>query len=705
MKKAIAFICVFVALAVVLCTGVCAEPTDSFTHYVQADGKNKSGLSQDMFTASKLITASSLGLDKALTGLSDICCGKDGRVYLLAGEKSEIVVLNNDYSLLKAFELYDSDNNKVTFEGAQGIYVDSDNKIFVADTRNSRIIITDISGKVSDFLTQPESDIIPDDFFYQPYRLLKDNNGYTYILSLGCYYGALQYSPENEFMGFYGANTTDATASDTISFIWDKFTKNDQKKKYTAKNLPYSFVDIAMDPQGYLITCTGRTDEKTNGAGQIRKISAGGHNILYKRDTNGKSILSTAYNFLEDNIIKFNGETLIQNIVSVDCDNNGIIYALDQTFSLIYVYDSNCNLLGGFGGGTQKIKQLGVFSKAVSVKSHGTDVLVVDSDNNAVTVFNLTEYGSLLMEAQQLYNKGDYADAKPLWEQILSQNRANQQAYRGLAIAYYSEGKYQKALEYAKAGMDYMVYDLAWQAILKKFIADHFILLIIPVAILLGLIIFLVFSKKKLLQIKNLKVKYALRALLHPFDSFRTIKEKNLCSYRIAIVLNVMLLLSGVLKDVASGFLFSSYSPVTYNIFISLLRTVCLLLLWAVSNWLVGCLLTGNASFKEVYVASTYAIMPVIAYNLIYTLLSYVLPLSGVSFINGLEVIMVLYIFFLMSVAIMEMQEYDFKKFIITGILTILLMMLIAFVIFLIGILFQQIWETITTVYTEISYR
>ena len=72
---------------------------------------------------------------------------------------------------------------------------------------------------------------------------------------------------------------------------------------------------------------------------------------------------------------------------------------------------------------------------------------------------------------------------------------------------------------------------------------------------------------------------------------------------------------------------------------------------------------------------------------------------------DGLQTVAWIFTFFLLCIAIMTVHEYDFFKFLITGIVTVLFMILIVFILFLLALLFGQLWEFISTVYVEIAYR
>ena len=697
-----------ILLLFAFCFGVSAtEPTGSFVHEETVSGKVVSVPSREMYSATRVITADSLGLKNAMTGLSDLCCDTEENVYLLSSDRSEVIILNNDYTYKRTFTALTPEGEKLSFEGAQGIYVDSDNKIYICDTSNSRILICDQSGKLLEVMSAPESSLIPEDFYYQPCKIVKNNRGYTYILSLGCYYGALSYSPEGEFLGFYGSNTVKSSALDTITYLWNRLTQTDAKKALTVKKLPYSFVDLCLDSKGYMITCTGSVDDDTNGTGQIRKLSPGGDDILYKTGFDGSSVAASGYNFVEEKIVKRYGVNKPQNVISVDVDKDGFIYALDSMHNLVYVYDEECNMICGFGGGADYMKRLGVFDNASALKIKGTDVLVIDVDNFALTVFERTDYGALITKAQALYLKGEYDSAKPIWEKVLAYNSSSQLAYRGLAMASVNQKDYDNALYYAKAGLDYSVYDTAWKVVRDKYIANNFLwifgLFVLGVG---GIIAFFVVAKKKgIVLIKNEKVKLALTAPIHPFGVFDEVKYKSKGSVKIALIIVLIYYFAKVLEATASGFLFTRSDSTTYNTIYTFLSTVGLVMLWSFCNWLVASLFSGNGRLKEVLIATSYSLIPVTVYTFIRVILSHVLSLSGLSIMDGLYTVILIFTFFILSIGIMTAHEYDFFKFLSTSIVTVFLMILVVFVIFLVGVLLGQVGDFIISLLQEIFYR
>ncbi len=703
MRKRLLIIFVTIVIAFGVSISVFAE-SDSFVRIETENDTVITVNSRNVFKTTKCLTGASLKAEEQLTGITDIFVSENGFIYLLCSESSRILKLNSDYNLEKEISLKNTDGNEIDFKGAQGLYVEDDDKIYLADTENSQVIITDNDGKCIKIWEQPQSDIIPEGFIYNPAKIIRNSDGYTYILSRGCYYGTLVYNPEGKFSGFMGANTVKATVLDAISNIYKRLTTTEEKQTAAVKNLPYSFVDFVMDKEGYIVTCTGSTDPQSNGVGQIRKINNSGANILFKTYSSGNSVNSAEYNFLEKKIIKKSGQNQIQNIVSVDVDENGFLYALDRTFGFIYVYDSDCNFITGFGGlGDSQ----GLFTDPVSIAVTKNGLLVADTKAGVVTVFEITEFGKKLYKAQCMYLNGEYTDAKPLWEDILSQDRYNQPAYRGLAMISYNNGNYKKALEFAKIGYDYTVYDMAYQKVLTNFIEKYFAVLILILVVLIGVCVFAVLKiqKNQKILIKNEKIKTVCSVAVHPFNTFDDIKYYGKGSMLIAVIFTVLFYLASAFKSTFSGFLFLNQAPEDFNAYFTLLKTIGLIALWCLANWLVCALLSGNGKLKEVFIATVYALIPYILWTVVSVVLTWILPLSGAGLINGINTVMLIYTFFLLSVAMMKIHDFNFFRFLLTSAVTVIGMLFIVFIIFMIIILLQQFWNMLYAVFTEAFYR
>lgn len=693
-------------------------------NYIKVDvpgGVQEIRLSKEMYNAVDKINGSDLGLEDRLKGITDMYIDDKNEILILCGDESRLVRVSKDYSTATEILVVDAEGNEIDYSDAAGVYSDNDGIIYISDTMHNRVLIIDKDGKLINEIKAPDSDLVPEDLLFQPTTIVKDQHGYYYILSLGCYYGALMYSPEYEFMGFYGPNTVESSALDTLSYLWDRLTGSDEKKDYSTKKLPSAFTDLALDANGFMITCTSDelgTFAAVTATGQIKKISHNGANILYKRSLNGETESSNSVNFLETNAIYGARGQSIDAITSSDDD---FIYALESGHGKIYVYDSECNLMSAFGGGIGQGDQIDLFADPIAIALNGTDLVVADKKTMAITVFELTEYGSLIKEAQTLYLKGSYDEAGDKWEQVLSENRNCQLAYRGLAMVYYNRAMdaqvannqkdfdlyIHKSLEMAELACDYAVYDLAWNTIVTQFIADYFawIVLIIVVLVIAIFILVRYMRKKDKKIITNPKLKLLFNAPFHPFNSFDDLKYKKMGSWKIAIVLTVLFYIGSVLNVTSTGFLFTNTLLRNYNSLFTVVSTIGLLLLWSVCSWLVCSMFDGKGSFKDVYVSTSYCIMPWVLFLFLKVVLTNFLPLTTAGLIGGIQTVILIYTFFMLAIAMIKVHEYDFFKFLLTSIVAIFFMILVIFVVLMCGILAEQFISFIAEIYEEVVHR
>lgn len=677
-----------------------AAMAPSYTHWETAGQQKLTVPARDMYRPVKSFGATDLGFDEPLEGITDIFCTEDGMVYVLCGNESRLLLLNKDYTLNKEILVVDEEGEEIDYEGALGVYIENDT-IFLCNTADASILLLDMDGKLKDTIKLPDSDVIPDDFLFQPTELARDSDNNLYVLSQGSYYGALVFDEELNFTGFYGANTVEYTVLDFFGYVWDMLTMTDAKRERQQRTLPYAFVSMTADSDGFIYTTT------SSATGQIKMLSPGGTNILKSRALNGDAVDAATYRFTESKLILTYKKYMSQRMAVIDVNDDGYIYALESLYGLIYIYDSECNLLSAFGGGVELGDELGMFSAANAMTLNGNQLIVGDSETCRITVFEMTEYGALVQKAQNMYLDGDYADAKPLWEEILSMDGNSRLAYRGLAKAYYVTGDYEKSMEYAEAAYDYVTYDQAYRQVRNNAIADNFVWIFIGlIALVAVVIVFLIYMKKRETSLfDNIKLRTLMNTFVHPFQTFTDIKYKGYGSLPAAIVIIALFAFSSTLKITGSSFLYRTVDVYNYNSLFTLATTAGLLILWIVANWLACTLMEGKGRMNEIAIVTAYSMIPMIAFNLIYTVLSYALSYEDAAILNGLATVMVIFTAFLLIVAIMTVHEYTFGKFILSTVITIFFMILVVFVIFMMVIMLQQLFNFINSLYTEVAYR
>jgi hypothetical protein len=683
-----------------------AESVDTvpYTNYTywETYGSKTPVTTKAVFQAFDVITGDGSGIG-SFSELQYMCV-YDGFLYVLDSANGRIVKYDKQYRVVDQITGFTYGGEELTFKGAKGIFVD-ETGLYVADTQGKRVLCTR-DGVVTHVITKPDDTAVTSTFNFAPTRLIRDRSGYYYVLCEGSYYGMMVFTDKYEFCGFFGANSVSASLGDAVTEFISGLFDTEVKHSASVQALPYTMLDVCIDSDGFIVTIN---DEKWSG--QIRRYGLSGTNILKK--PSGFSYSSTnSFNFADNPPVYRDTTTTYGTYIycafnAITCDENGFYYVVDGARGRIYVYDMDINLIGVFGGGLSGGNQLGTFVSPSSVAVFGDDLLVADFSTGRITVFRKTDYGKTLMQADDLTVDSHYLEAKPLWEQVHAQDKNCQLAYIGLAKAYLEEGDYENAMEYAKMGYDKVTYAKAFEQVRDAFIYNNFWwILLVVIGIVGALAAFMIISRRQeVIFIHDKKLKIAMSTLAHPIASFNEGKQKKLFSVPIALCVLTVFYMTSVLKTMYGGFMYSTSDLSQYNAFIELIGTVGIVVLWTAANWLCCSLFEGKGDMKEIFCVSCYALMPVILYNVAYLALSnFLIPTNNSGFelfstiCYGLTVVHLL-------LGMTIVHDFSFFKSLALAAVILLGMFVIAFVIFVMLSLSQNLLNFVVQIFNEITMR
>ncbi len=507
---------VMAAVTLGTCVAYADEPYDGYNY----DWWEDPVPSQNGYVVDKVVTGADIGVG-ALTEPADLFVSDNQEIYiadtaykgtLSTSMKGRIVITDKDFNLVNSIEYLDFGNlegwladkkeelvekptlyNKLSdiyFDGPTGVFVDSDNVVYVADNSNDRVVSFTVEkdaegigyGKVIRVFGRPDSDVYDENTTFNPSKVLVDAAGNVYICIKSITKGAVVFSKDGEFNGYFGANRVEATA-DVLMNAFYKLIFNREQVKKMQRNVPVEISNFDIDDDNFIYTVTESKSVETD---IIKKLNSAGTNIFIN--------LGYADNTFGDALTKYyRGQTYSSQITDVDIGDTGTINLLDLKTGRVFQYDNECNLLFIFGGkgpqggnGTQK----GTFATVNAVETMGTRVYVLDGRKASVTVFKQTEFGSLVHEAITLFNSGKYEEARGPWEEVLRRDSNYWLAYIGLGNAYLNQGEFEIAMDYflynSKGG-----YNDAFKGWRMNFIRDNFtVIAIIIVGLLVGIYVF-----------------------------------------------------------------------------------------------------------------------------------------------------------------------------------------------------------------------
>lgn len=691
-------LCVFGSFSVAAEEGL---QTPAYTnYYYEQRGESKSLIAdRPVYINKTIITGNSVGISN-FYGIEDIYYAADGLIYILDSGNGRVVVLNDDYSLNRIVDKFTYKGEVQELTEPQGVYVTVKGDIYIADTENQRVLICDKNGVVKDIMQKPESDLIPDDFNFYPISIQIDKSGYLYVLTRGSYYGALMYDEKFEFVGFFGANSVSVSLLEGVSAFINGLFETSAKLANSVRKLPYQFYDFDVDKDGFIYTVSPTE------AGQIKKLNLKGNNTMRYKSGIGVSSAEN-FNFGDSSYYTDNtGHKYDLTFSSIAIDENGYIFALDSAYGKIFVYDSKCNNIAVLGGGVGTGRQFGTFVDARAIETVNRDVLISDYERGSITVMSCTEYGELIMEANNLTNIGEFDEAEPLWEQVLTYNSNRQLAYRGLALVALNRKDYDSALEYSRLGLDQESYSTAYGQLVSRFLNKHlWWMMIVIVAAVIGVVVYSFKHKRD----ENKKHRFpqlynCLSMSVHPIEVAQDIRAGKVGSVALATVMLLIFYVSMIGKSLWSGFMYTIPKR-NFNLFFALLGSLGVVLLWVLCHWGASAIFTGKAKLKDIYITTCYCLMPLIVANFLFIILSYAVVPTSASFVTVLQIISYIYFGALMVFSFINIQEYSLGKLVGVTIVSAAGMLAVAFLVFMLFMLGQNFISFVVNIASEAIYR
>jgi hypothetical protein len=198
---------------------------------------------------------------------------------------------------------------------------------------------------------------------------------------------------------------------------------------------------------------------------------------------------------------------------------------------------------------------------------------------------------------------------------------------------------------------------------------------------------------------------FPLHIILHPFDGFWDMKFERRGKISVALTIMALLVLTVILQKQFAGLLVNFVDPRTLNSLDDLQYTVLPFFLFCVANWSITTLMEGEGKFKEIVMATGYALLPIVLINLPMTFISRFMTQEETAFYWLMNSMASVWFLFLLFVGIMTVHQYTPGKAVLTLGLTVVAMGIVVFLGTLAFSLGLQIYWFIYDVYREIIFR
>ena len=730
MKKKLKIVSLFVmALLMLLPLGVSAiTPYATYTYSIDGEVLD----SPHVYVPDLVVDSLYMGLahkesatddeqkeDRSLSDVRDLKTDSDGNVYIVEATRNRVVVLDRYYKLRYEIETFVNDHHiPDKFSGPEGVFVSQD-YIYVCDSNNSRIVMfRRETGKYFKTVQAPTSDLFDEDDLFTPIAVATDSYGRMFVVSRTTNQGIIVMDDDGKFYGFIGAQKVTYNALD---WFWRTYLQRDTEGMI--QYVPTEYNNITVDSKNFVYATISSIDESSQLAAIQSKDTSGDYAPVKKLNAAGDDVMRRNGFYPPSGEVKIAEDAKPSKIIDVAIGPDETWSILDEDRSKVYTYDKNGNLLFAFGDKGAPA-QLGNIqsAEAIAYQKLGTEenaeykLLVLDKDGENVgfTVFRRTEYGDILMKALVNQNERRYDEAKRDWEDILMRNNNFDLAYIGIGLSQYRNGQYEEASKNFKSAHDVERYSMSFVEIRKIWSNSYFWtipLIVIAVAIVLWKALAYTGKVNQRAALKlghktfGEELCYASHLVLHPFDGFWDLKHERRGSVRAAVVFLVLTILAFFYKSVGTGYIFNS-DPKNYStIFASILSVGVPFFLFVVANWCLTTLLDGEGTFKDVFIASGYAIAPMPFLIILSTIVSNFLAINETALMTMINTVAFIWVGILLFFGIMITHGYSFGKNVITIIATIIGMAFIMFLAILFSSLMTKIVSFVYSIIEEINYR
>ena len=718
MKNLNKILCTFCAiLMVVTACCVTAGASSAYQTYVY-DVYGEALYSPDAYTAISSVGSDYMGLELPIENPGDMVTDAAQNVYIADTGNNRIVVLDRYYKVNFTISEFSNDQgvpDRLT--APQGVFVSEPNEkygklIWVCDTGSNRIVVFDEFGNFQRIVEEPESSLFDQDSVYKPVAMAVDAHNRLYVVSSTTYQGIIVMTDEGEFTGFIGAQAVQMSAWE---IIWRRFQTKEQREAQETK-VSTEFNNITINRNKGLVYVTTSTIEESAVAGAITGKDKSGTNSPVKLlNANGAEIMRRNGFWMPAGEIDFSSRstdeiTGVSTIIDAAVGPEDTWSIIDEKRNRIYTYDFDGNLLFAFGDNGTMLGNLGSIE---AIAYQDTNMLILDKTNDNITVFQRTEYGNILLQAIAAEATQDFDLAINLWTDVLKRNSNFDSAYVGIGQAMYRNKDYANSLTYFESAYDTDNWSNSYKELRKEWMSTYFLLLLL---LIVGLIVVVMLFFKWMGKINKRvatsgkkrtfgqEIAYGFHVIFHPFDGFWDLKHEKRGSIRGAIFFIVLAIATFYYQAIGQGYLLDPFSSLA-SIWAQVFGVLVPLFLFVLANWCLTTLFEGEGSFKDIFVAAGYCLLPIPLLVIPTTIYSNFCISTETDIIGFISSFAFIWLGLLLFFGTMVTHDYSMGKNIITVIGTVVGMVFIMFLAVLFTTLVGKIVGLVTNIVDEIQYR
>ncbi len=705
MKRKLFSLLLIVMTALMLATTVNAAAYTTYTYSYDGFALK----SPDAYVPDRVVDSNYIGLTVPIDEPRDLEVDKNGNVYIVDAKNQRVVVTDRYYKLKFEIQSFLNEHGVWdSFNDPSGVAI-TDEYIYVCDTNNNRIVMFDLDGNYVKIVPKPVSAYFVEGSLYKPVAVAVDEYNRLFVVSSTTYQGIIVMDDDANFSGFIGAQKVSISL---LERIWREI-QTEEQREGSEEYISSEFNNITIDSDGFIYVTTSSINEDEQQAAINSRSPSGDYAPVKKLNSTGYDVMGRNGFWPPSGEVNVTiGGTIAgaSKIIDVAVGPEGTWSIIDEKRSKTYTYDKYGNLLFIFG---DMGEQLGNINNIEAISYSGNDIILLDKSKDCFTVYKRTAYGDLLIEALSHQNNRIYDVAVDDWTGILQRNSNFDTAYIGIGDAMYREAEYETSMEYYKYAYNTAGYSNSFKEVRKEWVAKW--IWTIPVIVVVICVLLSKFfkyagkvNKETALKVGKKSFKeellYGFHLIFHPFDGFWDLKHEKRGSVRAGLVYVIVTIIAFFYQSVGTGYIFNPTGNFM-NIFAQIASVAVPLILWVVANWCLTTLFDGEGSFKDIFIATSYSLLPVPMLIVPSVIFSNILAENEGQLITLLVGIAFVWAGMLIFFGMMVTHDYSLLKNITTTLGTIVAMAFIIFVAVLFTSLVARMVSFVSSIIVELTYR
>lgn len=195
------------------------------------------------------------------------------------------------------------------------------------------------------------------------------------------------------------------------------------------------------------------------------------------------------------------------------------------------------------------------------------------------------------------------------------------------------------------------------------------------------------------------KVKYLGHILFHPFDGFYEAKMRGKGSMRLAVILMALYAVLQCFSYQYTGFVMNINPVFEMNSVVIIISALSVPLLFVVANWTVTTLFEGKGKLGEIFMVTSYSLVPLMIGDILVTVVSNFVISEEVVLLQSVQAIMLVWFAFLMIAGLCTIHEYGLFRNLATLVVTLIAAAILIFLF----VLFLSLMEQMISFFITIS--